>query len=98
MKAETRLAIRWSIAAASSVGCGIAGSRLWPKHPFAGGLIGVVIVAPVINSIVDAVLPAAAVAPVASEAPRANYAGAPGDSARVQRDSDANYINNARPQ
>jgi hypothetical protein len=59
VKPDTRLAIQWSVAAASWVGCAIGGAKLWPKHPIAGGAIGVIIVAPAINAVVNAILPRA---------------------------------------
>ena len=79
MKPDTRLAIRWSFAAASWVGCAIGGAKLWPKHPIAGGAIGVIVVAPAINAVVNAVLPKAEVPPSQpqSERPRANYTEVP---------------------
>lgn len=57
MNPDTRNAIRWSVAAASWVACAVGGAKLWPKHPIAGGAIGVIIVAPAINAVANAILP-----------------------------------------
>jgi hypothetical protein len=85
MDSETRAAIRWSFGAASWVACAIAGAKLWPKHPFAGGAIGVIVVAPAISAVVNAVLPKASDDPLPdsvavsrpAEGPQANYTGVP---------------------
>lgn len=85
MNSDTRAAIRWSFGAASWVACAIAGAKLWPKHPFAGGAIGVIVVAPAINAVVNAVLPKASDNPLPdststsrpAEGPRANYTEVP---------------------
>lgn len=77
MKPDTRLAIQWSVAAASWVGCAIGGAKLWPKHPIAGGAIGVIVVAPAINAVVNAVLPKAEAPTTQPERPRANYTEVP---------------------
>lgn len=85
MNSDTRAAIRWSFGAASWVACAIAGAKFWPKHPFAGGAIGVIVVAPAINAVVNAVLPKASDNPLPdraavsrpAEGPRANYTEVP---------------------
>jgi hypothetical protein len=79
------MAIRWSLGAASWVACAIAGAKLWPKHPFAGGAIGVIVVTPAISAIVNAVLPKASDNPLTdsvavsrpAEGPQANYTEVP---------------------
>lgn len=48
MNPDTRIAIRYAAWAASVIGCGFGGAKLWPKHPIAGAAIGILIVNPAI--------------------------------------------------
>ena len=59
MNPDTRIAIRYAAWAASVIGCGFGGAKLWPKHPIAGAAIGILIVNPAIGLTVNALLPAA---------------------------------------
>ena len=96
MKPDTRLAIQWSVAAASWVGCAIGGAKLWPKHPIAGGAIGVIVVAPAINAVINAVLPKAEAPQATPERPASNYAGASRENVTQRRDTDSVYMGNDR--
>jgi len=53
------MAIRYAAWAASVIGCGFGGAKLWPKHPIAGAAIGIIVVNPAIGLAVDAILPKA---------------------------------------
>lgn len=51
-----RLRISLALDVTTSVGCGYAGYRLWKKHPLAGTLVGVFVVAPAINTVQTAIV------------------------------------------
>lgn len=49
--------LKGSLALAGMVGCGVAGYKLWGKHPIAGAAIGVLFVSPGIAAVIDYMIP-----------------------------------------